>query len=134
MLFVGDRKVLESNRKHKAALPAVCAVYASEFAVAGPLDGSPRFPLQTPDRPNLFPQSHGFWISHGQFPRCWCVLSDISQCEDPWFFGAVAATVYMACANGWYELAPGYDSRCKRCLQSYYCRLDSLVMGGSADC
>ncbi|CAK9031780.1 unnamed protein product [Durusdinium trenchii] len=84
----------------------------------------PQFPLQSD------PATGGYKIDAGTISleghaeavqMCWCVLSDISQCEDPWFFGAVAATVYMACANGWYELAPGYDSRCKRCLQSYYC-------------
>ena len=53
---------------------------------------------------------------------CWCGLTDFAQCVDTWEYGAVAMTVNLACAAGWYELAPGLDKRCKPCMNSYYCQ------------
>ena len=50
---------------------------------------------------------------------CWCGGSP-SGCSDPAEYRAVAVTVSVACASGWYELR-GNRTVCRRCLPGYYC-------------
>ena len=50
---------------------------------------------------------------------CWCGVSP-SGCSSPWEYRAVAVTLSVACAAGWYDLR-GNRTVCRRCLPGYYC-------------
>ena len=50
---------------------------------------------------------------------CWCASSP-SSCSDVTEFRAVAMTVSVACAAGWYDLI-GATATCARCPVGYYC-------------
>eukprot|EP00435_Cladocopium_sp_Y103_P034368 s881_g8.t2 len=50
---------------------------------------------------------------------CWCGVSP-SSCSDAGEYRAVAVTLSVACAAGWYDLR-GNRTVCRRCLPGYYC-------------